>query len=91
VRVPHAESNAEKPDTELQRQSDAILERFRDARVLRPIAQVKAWDAEAALLISAGELRDAWRTLKEAYRRRDPELDEWQAAFHRKLEAFLNQ
>lgn len=59
----------------------------------RDLAPVRAWDRAKTILaaVTADELRDSYRTLKEAHRRQDPDLDYWRDAFHGKLERFLNQ
>jgi hypothetical protein len=71
-----------------------IIESLRARHHLAPLPDPRplAWDrAKVILGPTADELRDSYRTLKEAYRRRDPDLDYWRDAFHGKLERFLNQ
>lgn len=62
-------------------------------RPRRDLTPTQAWDRAITALrpITADELRDSYRTLKEAYRRHDLDLAEWRDAFHAKLEIFLNQ
>lgn len=91
MRVPfERDTSRDLPDTELQRQTDEILDRFRRQRNLRPLGRVRAWEGvrAAVQIVTGEEVWTAWRRFKLAQARAQTGGEFDQSELHALLDDF---